>query len=222
MFHYKRTIKFFLFVCCTYINVANAQIKLGDNPTEIDANSLLELESANQGLLFPRILLTSTTSANPLTAHIAGMTVYNLSSQNDVLPGLYYNDGTKWVKLNSNAFGNLTSPAYIGTSPVNTLSITGLQDGDAELDEIVSIDPNTGQLKKLPISSLTASKQKVYIASSGQRQFTTPMPISDIDKINVYRNGVRIAITQVGPTTIEVEPEATAFLGDEIRIVQSK
>ena len=209
-----------MLVCIINVNDAYSQIKLGDNPTEIDPNSLLELESSNQGLLFPRLILTSTTSASPLSAHIAGMTVYNTVSQNDVLPGLYYNDGSKWVKLNNNGFGNLTSPAYIGTSPVNTLSITGLVNGNPETDEVVTIDPSTGQIKKLSLSSIVKEKQKVYIASSGQSIFTTPMAITDIDKINVYRNGVRINVTQTGPTSIEVESDAITLAGDEIRIVQ--
>jgi hypothetical protein len=220
MVRFYITIRVTLLVCIFNLNAAYSQIKLGDNPTEIDPNSLLELESSNQGLLFPRLVLTSTTSASPLTSHIAGMTVYNTQSQNDVLPGLYYNDGSKWVKINSSAYGYLTSPAFIGTSPVNTLSITGLINGNPESDEIVSIDPNTGQLKKLSPSSISKAKEKVVIANSGQSIFTTPMAITDIDKINVFRNGVRISVTQAGPSSIEVETDAITIAGDEIRIVQ--
>ncbi|GAB4021712.1 tail fiber domain-containing protein [Spirosoma koreense] len=74
-----------------------AQVKVGDNPTTINANSALEVESTNKGLLLPRLPLTQTTSPTPLTAHVAGMTVYNTATANDVVPGFYYNDGTKWV-----------------------------------------------------------------------------------------------------------------------------
>ncbi|HEV7779685.1 MAG TPA: hypothetical protein VGO58_00385 [Chitinophagaceae bacterium] len=70
-------------------------------------NSLLELESNNKGLLFPRMTLTATNIASPLTAHIAGMTVYNTATTGaipfNVVPGLYVNDGTRWFRVISNA-----------------------------------------------------------------------------------------------------------------------
>lgn len=45
--------------------LANAQLKVGDNPTNIQKSSILELESTRQGLLLPR--LTDTTAINALT-----------------------------------------------------------------------------------------------------------------------------------------------------------
>jgi hypothetical protein len=92
--------------------IATAQVKIGANPTTIDPNSLLELESTTQGLLYPRVELTSTTSYLPLIAinpvtlldqKQAGMTVYNIattiSGTNDVTPGLYVNDGYNWIRV---------------------------------------------------------------------------------------------------------------------------
>lgn len=104
--------KIFLTLTLVASFIATAQVKIGDNPTDIDANSLLELESTTQGLLYPRVALTSTTSyaplvaVNPLTLNVekqAGMTVYNTATTttgtNDVTPGLYVNDGFNWVKV---------------------------------------------------------------------------------------------------------------------------
>ena len=88
--------------------MATAQVKIGANPTTIDANSILELETINQGLLFPRVELVSTDSYLPLNDTFPnvkqkGMTVYNTatttSGLNDVTEGLYTNDGTDWVKV---------------------------------------------------------------------------------------------------------------------------
>lgn len=42
--------------------LANAQLKVGDNPTSIQKSSILELESTRQGLLLPR--LTDTVAIN--------------------------------------------------------------------------------------------------------------------------------------------------------------
>lgn len=76
-----------------------SQVKVGDNPNTINTNSILELETTNKGLLLPRVALSSTTLANPLAAHVEGMTVYNTATAGDVVPGYYYNNGTKWLKL---------------------------------------------------------------------------------------------------------------------------
>ena len=71
-------------------------------------------------------------------------------------------------------------------------------------------------------NSATATEQFVITAVDGQLLFTTPLPITDIRKIDVYRNGARISFTQINATTIQIEKEATCYLGDEIRIVQLK
>jgi len=81
----------------------SAQVKVGDNPQTVNADAALEIESTDKGLILPRIALTSTTSAVPMTAHVEGMTVYNTATagtgETAVVPGYYYNDGTKWVKI---------------------------------------------------------------------------------------------------------------------------
>ena len=69
------------------------------NSTNTPANAAagLDVNYTNKGLLISRVALTSTTSAAPLSAHVAGMMVYNTATTADVLPGLYYNNGTRWV-----------------------------------------------------------------------------------------------------------------------------
>lgn len=79
-----------------------AQVTIGSGePPHNDA--LLDLKessdgSSNKGLLMPRVSLVSTSSANPLSGHIKGMIVYNNATVGDVSPGLYFNDGAKWVR----------------------------------------------------------------------------------------------------------------------------
>ena len=71
-------------------------------------------------------------------------------------------------------------------------------------------------------NNTTSTEQFVITAVDGQLFFTTPLPITDIQKIDVYRNGARIGFTQINATTIQIEKEATCYLGDQIRIVQLK
>jgi len=79
-----------------------AQIRVGGR-TAPNSNAVLDLNAndtinGTKGLLLPRVELVSLTDATPLTAHIAGMKVYNTAMVNNVFPGVYYNDGTKWVR----------------------------------------------------------------------------------------------------------------------------
>lgn len=80
-----------------------AQVKIGDNPKKISMNAILELETKNKGLLLPRIALQKTTSPTPLQQFEEGILIYNNSTINDVSPGIYFSDGSKWIKLNNTA-----------------------------------------------------------------------------------------------------------------------
>jgi len=64
-----------------------------------DPDSVLDITSTDKGLLLPRVLLTSTSSFAPLSAHVEGMSVYNTNTAGDVRPGQYYNDGSKWIRI---------------------------------------------------------------------------------------------------------------------------
>jgi trimeric autotransporter adhesin len=120
-----------LLVTLLLMGKANAQMKLGNNPTTTNANALLELETTNKGLLLPRVSLTSTSSAAPLSAHVRGMTVFNTVTVGDVTPGIYYNDGTVWVKPSTFAAsavwgttgnaGTTIATNFIGTTDNNDI-----------------------------------------------------------------------------------------------------
>jgi|Laugresp1bdmlbsn_1035097.scaffolds.fasta_scaffold01368_2 hypothetical protein len=105
--------------------ITSAQVKIGDNVTTLNANSVLELESANKGVLFPRVALTSTTSFSPLAAHVVAMVVYNTATTSDVTPGLYTNNGTIWVK--NEAVTTSLVKNYIATEIATSLAINGNQ-----------------------------------------------------------------------------------------------
>ncbi|MCU0328506.1 MAG: hypothetical protein MUE53_05900 [Chitinophagales bacterium] len=161
---------------CLLSMTAQAQLKVGKNPKNINPNAIFEMESDTSGILLPRVALFSTLAFNPLKAHVAGMKVYNTATAgiapNNVTPGVYYNDGTKWVRLDQQPSylngisqagdsillgGNLVRPTTITQTATkdsmtfatdsNKLKITGLVSANASYDSALVIDPNTGQLK---------------------------------------------------------------------------
>jgi hypothetical protein len=101
----------FAFVVASLLTIsASAQVKIGDNPNTINANSLLELESTNKGFLPPRVALNSTASVAPLTGAVtAGMLVY--SSGGTLADGYYYWNGTAWRLVATSELNTVTKSA---------------------------------------------------------------------------------------------------------------
>jgi hypothetical protein len=82
-------------------SICFSQVKVSTTPSVANPDAMLEIESTNKGLLLPRLALVSTTSAAPLSNFVKGMIVYDTATINDITPGMYYSDGTKWVKINA-------------------------------------------------------------------------------------------------------------------------
>lgn len=82
-----------------FCSITLGQVGIGTTNPNPDALLDVDASTTTGGFLLPRLALTSTLNAAPLTAHVAGMTIYNTAATGDVSPGFYYNDGTKWIKL---------------------------------------------------------------------------------------------------------------------------
>lgn len=121
--------------------VSQAQIKVGDNPTSINESAVVDIQSTNKGLLLPRVALTSTTVFAPLAAHVQGMQVYNTAITGDVTEGVYYNDGTKWVKAVTGAVATepwnvvgTTTPATLNTQSIYQMGSIGVNNQDPKTE----------------------------------------------------------------------------------------
>lgn len=84
-------------LCILIPSISMAQV--GINTQTPHPDSILELKSSDKGFLPSRVKLSSLASPAPLSTHVEGMIVYNTATSNDVTPGLYINDGTKWGKF---------------------------------------------------------------------------------------------------------------------------
>lgn len=96
-------------------------LKVGDGTQNADA--IVDMQATDKGLLIPRIALTATNAAAPLSAPIAGMVVYNTATAgtapNNVTPGYYVNDGSQWVKiadLRAVGTNHITNDAGVGSN----------------------------------------------------------------------------------------------------------
>jgi len=183
----KNTGIFLFILLCGLVGGINAQVKIGNNPNTIDANSLLELESTNKGFLPPRVALNSLSVVTPLTGTVpAGMLVY--STGGTLADGYYYWSGSQWIPfiglgvtsivsktasatlLKSETFViasndiTLTLPAI--TAADNGLSMTVKHVG-SYLHEVDVVPSGASTIDGLTISKHFRWMAKTYIASGG-------------------------------------------------------
>lgn len=95
-----------IILCFVLVTTIKVSAQEGFGTANPNKDAVIDLVSTNKGLLLPRIALTATNAAAPLSAMVAGMSVYNTASagsgNNIVTPGIYFNDGTKWVRFYDN------------------------------------------------------------------------------------------------------------------------
>ncbi len=120
--------------------------------SSLNASAQLDVNSSNKGFLPPRVALSSTTSASPITSPATGLLVYNTatsgSSPNNVVPGYYYNSGTTsspaWKRLATVEVDNTFKLVSTGTALVvnQPQDITTVIFNDVNSSELVVVVPS--------------------------------------------------------------------------------
>lgn len=221
-----RVLQWSVFVFLIFHTAANAQIKIGDNPTVINSSAIMEIESANKGFLLPRLQLANVSQPAPLLQHVAGMIIYNTTTLNGLTAGCYYNDGTKWIAITSSTVtgllsadngltnvagvvklgGNLIQPTVLTTTVINTLAVKGLAAGNTTDGDFVIIDKVTGVLKTIPYSVIeNAINKKVDsnpVITAGTNTKIT------YDAKGLVTKGENAAITDIQGLQTELDKKA--------------
>lgn len=129
------------------VAAAHAQ-NIGINTTGVApaASSILDLVSADKGLLVPRIVLTATNVAAPVVAPATSLLVYNTNTAgvapNNVTPGYYYWDGAVWVRVGT---GN---PGWTLLGNAGTVAATNFLGTTDAIDFVIRTN-NTERLRVL-------------------------------------------------------------------------
>ena len=80
----------YLVIGLVAINSLSAQVKIGDNPQNLNPASLLELQSSNRVLVITRVTDAQMSGISPLP----GAVVYNTDQG-----CLHYYNGTEWINI---------------------------------------------------------------------------------------------------------------------------
>jgi trimeric autotransporter adhesin len=126
-----------ILLLCFFVQASvSAQVKIGDNPNTINGASLLELETTNKGFVFPRVSLTSVSSATPLPAGLlTGTVVYNTNASvtGGNGTGLYIWGGAAWTSVTSSGGGGSNSWIITGNNNVSSSNFLGTTDPNVPL-----------------------------------------------------------------------------------------
>lgn len=105
---FKHKISFGMIIPCILIigftllsTSLSAQVSINTTGNAPDGSAMLDVVSSNKGVLMPRVALTGTSSASPITSPATGLMVYNTATTGDVTPGYYWWDSSEWVRFGS-------------------------------------------------------------------------------------------------------------------------
>ncbi len=112
----------------------NLSAQTGIGTTTPHASAKLEVNATNKGFLPPRVTLSGTNDVSTITSPATGLVIYNTApagtTPNNVIPGYYYYDGTKWNQLvdqgSLNSFsGYVPNYAQSNSSRVTNVNTNG-------------------------------------------------------------------------------------------------
>jgi len=154
-----------LFIICNLLfNISYAQ-NVGINATGLApaVSAGLDVSFTNKGLLIPQVALTATNLVGPITAPATSLMVYNTAtagvSPNNVIPGYYYWNGTKWIAFGGSGGRDWSLLGNAGTTV--TTNFLGTQDS-------VSVAFKTNNIEHMRLRS-----DGVMTVNSGGAAFTT-------------------------------------------------
>ena len=157
-------------ICSVHLN---AQTGIGT--TSPHASAKLEVAANNKGFLPPRVALSGANDLSTITTPATGLVVFNTATAgttpNNVLPGYYYYDGTKWNQLVDQ--GSLNS--FSGFVPNYAQSNASAVSKSAIGDIIVS-------------QSITTSGRPVQIIATGDANPSTNSWV----QLQLFRDGTAI------------------------------
>ncbi len=136
---------------------ASAQVKIGDNPTDVDSNAVLELESTNKGMLLPRLTATQRDAiANPTNS----MLIFNTD---EGCINMYSGAETAWKSI----CGDTASGSASYTANCSSLNVSGTYYTGVQLDpdtNYLSIELN---VEEPGTYALLVSTAGMYFSASG-------------------------------------------------------
>lgn len=168
----KKIIIFSLSYILITMSIHAQNIGISDAAITPNSSSMLEVRATNKGLLIPRVALTDTTSASPITSPATSLLVYNTATAgtapNNVTPGFYYWTGSKWMRL----LAIDDKPAWLLSGNAGTTPATNF----------------LGTTDAQPLVIRTNNTERSRILSNGQVLINRTTAVYSVDLLEVQGN----------------------------------
>ena len=171
----------------------SAQVTIGSEQAP-EKNALLDLREntadslSSKGLLLPRVKLASTTATTPLSAHVKGMFVYNTATTNDVTPGIYYNDGSKWVATT----GGQTTPVAMSFKVSDEQTSDYIVPDDIDFVRLNMKD--SGHVLTLPTDANVPVGKVLYVNNIGSAPMGISPSLRNLTYTKIFEGGSAILV----------------------------
>ena len=183
-------------------------------------SAMFEVAATNKGILIPRVSLTSEDDISTIISPTTSLLIFNTAtagnSTNNVSPGFYYWNGTKWNPIgssNSNSTSSITTFAefYALMPGDNTVTIAA-----GSPIEFPRNGPTNGIITRINASQFNIPLVGIYLVR-------WQVSIAEAAQLILRLNGTEIASTVVGRATgtnqIEGETMITTTLPNTVLTV---
>ncbi len=209
--------------------LSQAQIKVGDNPTTLNAAAVLEIESVTKGFLLPRM---TDTQMNAIASPPAGLMVYNTTNnctyifKNSTWTSLCASSPTLTLSNDSLTISG-GNTVVLPSSPIQTASNgLGLVGTDVQLGgtlssatSIVTSSSNTLSLKNLQTG--TTSDSLVLVSTGGVLKKRAASTFTDSQTLSISNDSLTISggNTVVLPSSpIQTASNGLGLVGTDVQL----
>ena len=118
----KIILTLFVLILILVIRLSAQNVSINATGGTPDPSAMLDIQSGTMGLSIPNVALTASNSSAPIAATPKiGLIVYNTAtagiSPNNVIPGFYFWNGTKWIAFYGNGSNDWALTGNSGTTP---------------------------------------------------------------------------------------------------------
>ena len=179
------------FTICMLFIVTFSFAQTGIGTATPDPSAKLHVSATDKGFLLPKVSLTATNLASPITSPATGLLIYNLTSNSSVSPGFYYWNVNSWIRL--------IVPSDNATNVTGTVAVANGGTGvTTTSSNFIFAGPNgsTGAPSFRALVSADIPLQEAsdeFTATANQTTFTLSNAKSSRSIYKLYINGIRIS-----------------------------
>ena len=213
-------VRLLIFISFLFLNSYLLNAQVGIDTDDPDPSAVLHVESADKGVLLPRVGLSGPSDVSTIVSPATGLVVFNTDAVVGLDAGFCYFDGSVWVNIKDDnstitdwklSGNNISSADFLGSTNSEALEfrVNNIAVGRFELNNSIAFGNNASTLDGNAIaiggSSLSSRQSTIAIGSSAAARRDNSIAIgkdSDSDGFEAVALGAGSSANAVGSTAI--------------------